>query len=301
MRHGLLLGQPERHPFEVGLVGLTPALQEVALGARGVVLRAGGPGVVGHLMVVEDRDPGVHLVRQRRVGVGLVQRMPQPVAAQVDGLGLRYVVALADQALGTVPVGAVAVLVDVVADMKHEVEVVAASNAAVRREVPARVVAAGHQCQPKGVHLAGLVRGGLGASDRAELAAGPKPVPVAGVGLEVVDVDLDRVVTGRAGSDPTLGHDLVEVRVQRHLPAHAHRLAAATAWGGNGLARRRRGRGPGPDHDGFCGGVTARDPVAEDAAGRRRRCGVLVEQPQGGQDCGGADSGTFEHTASSQV
>jgi hypothetical protein len=72
VRQRVLVGQPERHPLQVRLVRHPPAPRERPLGPRGVVLRAVVPGVVGHLVVVEDRDPGVLPVCRRQIRVGLV-------------------------------------------------------------------------------------------------------------------------------------------------------------------------------------------------------------------------------------
>src|SRR3954447_1624206 len=96
--------------------------------------------------------------------------MAQAVAEQVDGLGGRLAVADADESGRAVSVGAVAVLVDVVADVQDEVEVVPVGDGAVGGEEAAGVVAAADERHPEGVRLARDVAGGLRAADVAELA-----------------------------------------------------------------------------------------------------------------------------------
>lgn len=222
-----------------------------------------------------------------RVGVGLVQRVAQPVAGEVDGLGGRLAVADADERGGAVAVVAVAVLVDVVADVEHEVEVVAGGDGAVGGEEAARVVAAGDERHPQRVGLARDVAGGLGATDVAELAERLEAVVVARVGVEARHVDLDRVVAVGRGHDGAVRGDAGEALVTGDLPAHGDRAAETAARSGGGLARPGRWRGAGPDDDGVGGGVAAGDPVAEDAPARGRRSGGGVEDAGDGEGGGG--------------
>jgi len=171
VRYAVLLRQPERHPLQIRLVGRAAAAGERALRALGVVLRAVLPGVVGHLVVVEDGDPRVSAVRECQIRVGLVQRVPQPVPGQVDGLGGGDAVPLADQLGRAVAVSAVAVLVHV--SRPHAARsrrFVAFGERPVRGEVTARVVAARHQGEPQRVHAVAVVRRGPGLADDARLA-----------------------------------------------------------------------------------------------------------------------------------
>ncbi len=146
----LLVGESERHPLEVGLHGVRATRQVVPLTGV-VVLGALGPGVVGHLVVVEDRDPRVLAVRGLEVAVGLVQGVPQPVALEVDRLGRGLTVADAHQLRWTVAVRTVAVLVDVVAHVQDEVKVVASRDRAVGGEPATGVVAARGEGEPQRV------------------------------------------------------------------------------------------------------------------------------------------------------
>ena len=215
------------------------------------------------------------------VRVGLVQRVPQPVALEVDRLRGRDAVALADEVRGSVAVRAVAVLVDVVADVQHEVQVVALPQRPVGGEVAAGVVAARDEREPQRVRVAGLVGCGLRPADDARLARRAEPVPVARVRPQPVHVDLDRVVGLRAGRLGALLDDVAEVLVVRELPPHAQRLAEPAARRGDRAARRlRRRRRPRPQHDRIAGRVAAGDPVAEDPAVRGRRRGLEVEGPE---------------------
>ena len=71
--------------------GRRPRGRRVALGARRVVLGAAGPGVVGDLVVVPDRDHRVRGVQRLQVGVGLVLAVPDAVVGERDDLVRRAV------------------------------------------------------------------------------------------------------------------------------------------------------------------------------------------------------------------
>ena len=301
MRDHLLLGHPERHPLEVGLVRLATAGGEVALHAGGVVLRTGVPRVVGDLVVVEDRDPRVPGVGGLQIGVSLVQGVPQPVSAQVGRLGGRHAIAHAGQAGRSVAVRAVAVLVDVVADVQDQVEVLASSDAAVGTEVATGVVAAGDQRQPQGMDDALLVRRGLGAAGGTELSERLEAVPVSGVGPEVVDVHLDGVVAPGIGPHAPASDDVPKARVRGDDPPHQQRPSQPAARRGHRLAPARWRGGPGPDDDSLASRVAAGNAVAEDAVMGGRRGHRLVEGACRADHRGRTDSGgSAQDSASGQ-
>ena len=79
-------------------------------------------------------------------------RMARPVIVEGDDLAVR----LRDAAeAGAVAIPAVRVLVDVVAEMQHEVEILSPRDPTVGVEVPDRQVCAGGYCQPRAVDRAG--------------------------------------------------------------------------------------------------------------------------------------------------
>ena len=124
----------DRHPLEVGLLGGRLAVRPGALGALGVVVRAAGPGVVGELVVVPDRDDRRLVVQGLQIRVGLVLAVPGAVVGERDDLvGGR--VRADDRAAGRVLAGLV--LVDVVAEVQPGVQVATGREMAVRGEVAA--------------------------------------------------------------------------------------------------------------------------------------------------------------------
>src|SRR3546814_5508634 len=143
-----------RHPLEVGLHRRGPAGAVVALVGL-VVAGATGPGVVGDLVVIDGGDERVALVQGAQVGVGLVEGVAPSVVLEGHDLVAR-VVASTD-----VAPGAEAALVEVVAEVDDQVEVVALGPVPVGRGVPVLVVAARHDPHPQPVY--GRAGGGGGA------------------------------------------------------------------------------------------------------------------------------------------
>src|SRR5690606_10243401 len=191
-------------------------------------------------------------------GVGLVEGVPAPVVGQRDDLVLG-IEGSVDPERG---VAAVAVLVEVVAEVEDRVEVVAGGEVPVGAEPPALVVAAGHHPEAEPLHGRARGRCGAGATHRRRGAEGPEPVPVLGGGAQPGGVDLDRVVPGSGGGDRALGHDRAEVGILGHLPRHLGGRAEARA--GRGLVARGD---PGPEHDPVRERVAGGHPVAERAGG----------------------------------
>jgi hypothetical protein len=108
---------PERHVLVVGLEGGGPAGQEGFSGLGGRILgHLVGPVVVD-LVVVEHDRPREGGVGGLQVGVALVLAVPVPVLDQGDRLAIALVLAG--------PAGHRSALVDVVADLDHQVEILA--------------------------------------------------------------------------------------------------------------------------------------------------------------------------------
>ena len=163
----------------VGVGALLPEAGDV-LGLVVLVEVAGL--VVLDLVVVGD-------VNARRVGM---QRL-QPLVELVLGvagpvLGQRLAGVLADQ--GVRPAGRLVavVLVDVVAEVEEEVDVLV-RPLGVGAEPPVGEVTTRVAEELHGVGRATERRSGLGAPDPADVGAEAEPVPVLGVGGQVVDRD----------------------------------------------------------------------------------------------------------------
>jgi hypothetical protein len=115
-------------------------------------------------------------------------------------------------------------LVDVVAEVEDDVEILFGQARVRRPETVLEVLAADHtHAQAERVGEAGRRR--TRPADRAELAAGAEPVEVVAAGCQTPHVDVDRVGQIRPGErDPGPDHP-VEPLVERDLPADRQRPA----------------------------------------------------------------------------
>jgi hypothetical protein len=155
-----------------------------------VRVRAARPGAVGELVVVQRGDDRDRSMERLDVGVAVVLPVARPVLVERAALAERIEVA-ADAGPGRLALGRdVGGLVDVVAEVEQEVEVVALGDPPVGVEV-ARVVlraGAGREAQPIGV---GAQR--PGAARRRDLSRRREAVVVEDARLEAGNVDVDRV------------------------------------------------------------------------------------------------------------
>ena len=97
--------------------------------------------VVLHLVVVPDHDERKLRVHGLQIGVELVERVPQPIGAQVDGLSLE---ALRRRNAAPGRADPIAVLVGVVAEVEHQIEIVL-QHVPIGGVVAARPVLAGRE------------------------------------------------------------------------------------------------------------------------------------------------------------
>jgi hypothetical protein len=181
--------------------------------------------------------PGQH-ERHRRMGrlqiwVGAIQGMAQPVAGQIR------------RGRPDVPSGLAlgrGGLIQVIAQMQHQVQVLV-GEVLVGAVVAVLKVLAGHhgQGQPPGRRPGGGQ--GPGPADRAELPAGPEPVPPGAGRFQPLDLDVHGVGLGGLGEDGAAAHDPPEAWVGGDLPVDRHRPGRHPAIG-----QQRLGRQPGPQH-----------------------------------------------------
>ena len=229
----------QRHVLVVRLERGGAALPEVLGGvvelAGVAVLRDLVRPVVVHLVVVPHHQPRRDRVRGLQVGVGLVLRVPLPVAGQAGGLGAFVVarVAAADH------VAALLVLVEVVAQVQHQVRVVL-GQPRVGGEVAVLVLrAAGERHGQRRRRL--VQRGaGEGAAHRAEVPAGAEPVEVFAPRLQAPQLHVHRVRGFNPGVLDAAGYYPAHACVLRHFPRPPRRCGRACRPG------RPRPRGPAP-------------------------------------------------------
>ena len=240
------LGLPDRHPLEVGLHGGRAPHEPVAfLFLDLVVLGAVGVGVVRDLVVVPDAHEGMEAVDLLQVGVRLVLGVPGPVVGERGGLLVRTRRAIEP---GPVPVAAVGVLVEVVAEVQHRVQVVPLGDPPVDVEVAERQVGAGDEGEPDVVGTPGQ---GPRPAHRRLLAERLEAVVVGRPRLQSGRRDLEGVVAPGSGGALALGDDFPHPRVPRHLPADRDPVVG-------------RARDPRPEQHPVGQRVAARHPVGED-------------------------------------
>jgi hypothetical protein len=245
--------QAQRHMLVVGLIG--GAAPQQPLRARDVVLGDLVGVVVLDLVVVPDEQPRAARVHRLQVLVALVQRVADPISVE----GHRLLAALRADRAGR---GA---LVDVIAEEHHQIEVLL-HHVLVGRVVAVGVVLAVGRGEVQALGLGVAGRRGPGAADRAREFADREAVPVPGVGLEALDVDVHRVGEVRVGLDDIGGDDIGEVLVGRDLPGHRVRHGRHAA-----VPRVRRGRQPGPQDHAVGQRVARGDPEREGLAGDLRQ------------------------------
>src|SRR5262249_13033110 len=118
-----------------------------------------------------------------------------------------------------------AAFVDVVAGVKHEVEMLV-SDPSKRGEVSTFVVIAAADGKPQAIDRGAGGRRGSGSPGLAgprgltDLVAGSKPVPVIASRLEPADLDVDAVAQFRPRERRASLRDHLKARVARNLPVH---------------------------------------------------------------------------------
>jgi hypothetical protein len=141
----------------------------------------------------------------QEVGIGVPRRVP---ATDVGGVppppevGVGHVEALV---AGPDPLPRGRPLVEVIAAMQHEIDVVAVGEPAVRVEPARPVVRARHDTEAETVDVGG--RRVRGAADGRVVAQRPEPVVVPRRRLETLGVDLHREVTNRRRRRRAPAHD----------------------------------------------------------------------------------------------
>ena len=192
------------------------------------------------------------------VGIELVQRVAEPVRAQVDRLFR--------ERRGYRPIreGRIdAVLVGVVAEVENEVEVVL-DHVAVGRVVPARDVLTRGDGEGELVHPVIAFGCGAEVADRALLTTAVELEEVVGTRAEAADLGVHRVRQVWRRRRLALRHDVSHRVVASDPPAHRDLRPP----------ERRRvgwiGCQPGPQHDARRGGIAGGDAQGERIAGEAR-------------------------------
>lgn len=166
-------------------------------------------------------------------------------------------------------------LVDVVAELLHQVEVLR-GHPRVRRVEPVGVALAGGERERHRVEPGAGLRGSLRTADRAHLRAGLEAVGVLRPGAEYFYLGVHAVAELGSGDLGPAGGDPAEALVLGDLPLHRHGAvghAAATVLGTGGR------REPGPQHDATRERVTGGDAQGEGHPDRLRRAPAEPPRP----------------------
>ena len=253
---------PQRHHLVVGLVGIGPSQQKLrridALffgDARGVV--------VVKLMIVPGDHPWasrVHLLQERIAAVGGV-----PAAVVGERGQLRLVVVQPHAALSRL-------LVDVVAEVKHQIGRLL-GHVAIRREVARLIVLAAGKGKPQRFGSRRCCRHRAGAADRALRVAAAEAVGIPPPRLQAFHLDMHRVGQLRHRDSCASLDDVLKRIIRGNFPDDIDRLRPHAPVG----IKRLRSE-PRPEHHAVGRGVTRRHAKAE-GVGSKATCGTARHGP----------------------
>src|SRR5262245_9158442 len=176
-----------------------------------VVFGAVEPGIVGDLVVVPYDDPGMQPVRSLQLGVGAVLRIARTVIVQCHNFFVRRGNTADARAIAE---GAVAIFVDVIADVDNCVEILLAGDVTVGSEEAGGPIGAG--CKGK-ANTVGVVWQRARAADRGRFAERDKLIVVGLARYQAVRLELDSEIALRAGELDVAGDDATHIRVGRDM------------------------------------------------------------------------------------
>ncbi len=215
-------------------------------------------------MVVPGDDERRRGVRGHEIGIGFVLR----IAIAVIDQRVNLLAAVDAHALAA---GIAASLVDVVAGVEHEVELLV-GDVPKRREVAHFVVIAAAHGVANPIDAGAFCRRGFRATDLTGLAAGKEAVEILPARLKAAGLDVDAVT--KLGSSNRLSrlNDRAKGAVRGDLPADLD------VRGRHAAAVVRLGRQPCPQHDAVRPRVSRRDTHRE---GIRPEDGLRPRRPRG--------------------
>ena len=255
----------ERHVLVVRLVGRGATEQEGV--ARVIVLRDVVRIVVVHLVIVPGDPPRKRRMRGLEIRIGPILRVAVAVVLERRDL----VAAVHANPPGF---GIARVLIDVVAEVKDEVEIFG-GEMTVGREVAGLEMLTGDEGEPETIGRRAERRQGPRASDRARRIAHVEPIPVPPIGPQPFDVHVHRVRPLRRRAHDAASNDLRHLVVFGDFPPDVHRNRRHAA------ALQRIGRQPCPQNDAGRRRIARRDAQLERrkrAKGRRRPRPGAAEQ-----------------------
>jgi hypothetical protein len=154
----------DRQPLAIGADRGALADLPVALRVGLVILRAAVPAVVGGLVVVPHHHHREALVEPLEIGVGPVGGVPQPIIGQAHHLGRRLDHPAGERSVRA-RIAAALIFVEIIAQVDHQVDVLARGGMGVGVEPAERQVGAGEDAEREALGGAGLaVRQRLGAA-----------------------------------------------------------------------------------------------------------------------------------------
>jgi len=227
------------------------------------------PAVIGRLMIVPHHDHREAAMEALQVGIGAIGGVAQPIVGQGDDLAGRFDQA-AGQRLRRGRVFSALIFVEIVAEVEHEVEIVAPGGMGVGVEPAEGQVRAGEDADP--IAIERPFRQGTRAADRRECTGGiDEAVEPGAAVLEAAGDRLHAPVMPGFGGDHAASDERSEIRPGRELVFEPRRIPG-------------RGHVASPQHHGIGARLAAGDIVGEAARGKqlrraRHREGAETERP----------------------
>ena len=171
--------RPDRHPFKVGTQCIEFAVTEITL-IGVVVLSTVPPGVVGHFVVIPDRDERHLAVQLPQMIIAPVNRVAMAVILQSDEL---TVIRRGERTAhgfclrGAIAIRVAVVLIEIIPQMQHGIQVIQARDFPIHVEVAGGVIGAGHHGEPHLAHRA--FRKGLRHAGRGGASGGEETIVIA--------------------------------------------------------------------------------------------------------------------------
>ncbi len=208
---GLIMAPPrfgDGHPFAIGAFGGGFADAPVTL-AFTVIFGAALPHIVRELMIVPLRDHREQRMEALEIGVGAIGGVAEPIVGEADHLVRRLDVAAGQRILQR-GIFADPIFVEIVADVRHEVDVAARRGVGIGVEPAEGQVRAGEERDGEGARRSGGKRA-RAAGDRLSPVGRDEAVEIPAAGFEPVDGDFRGVIALALRGDAAARRDAREV------------------------------------------------------------------------------------------
>ena len=214
--------RPDRHPFKVGPQGIEFTVTEITL-IGVVVLSTVPPGVVGYFVVIPDSDERHLAVQLPQMIIAPVNRVAMAVILQGDELTVirrRERTAHGFCLRGAIAIRVAVVLIEIIPQMQHGIQVIQARDFPIHVEVAGGVIGAGHHGKPHLAHR--TLWKGLRHAGRGGASGGAETVVIALAGHQTPNIHLECVIVLSRGARAAGMSHAPEVSVGRNFPGDVH-------------------------------------------------------------------------------